>query len=138
MLQSAAILYRLTGNKIYLEESQHIAKSAIDYFTEEYMTTGGKKIRLFKNTGTWFNSILFRGIVELYRIDGNKQYISIFTDNMDHLWNNVRNKDGLFSKDWKGQKEDEYKTLLDQSGLVEIWAMLAGIQQAVVSMSCDL
>jgi uncharacterized protein YyaL (SSP411 family) len=124
MLQSAAMLYRLTGNKVYLEEAQHIAKSAIDYFTEEYTTAEGKKIRLFKNTGTWFNSILFRGYAELYRLDGNNQYITIFSDNMDYLWDHVRNKDGLFSKDWKGQKEDEYKALLDQAGLVEIWAVL--------------
>jgi hypothetical protein len=44
---------------------------------------------------------------------------------LDQLWNHVRNKDGLFSKDWKGQKEDQYKSLLDQAGLVSIWATLA-------------
>lgn len=124
MLQSAAMLYRLTGNKTYLEEAQHIAKSAIDYFTEYFTTAEGKKIRLFKNTGNWFNAILFRGYAELYRLDGNNQYLAIFRDNMDQLWNHVRNKDGLFSKDWKGEKEDEYKALLDQAGLAEIWAVL--------------
>jgi predicted alpha-1,6-mannanase (GH76 family) len=126
MLQAAAMLYKLTGNKIYLEEAQHMAKSVIDYFTEEYLTAEGGKIRLFKNTGNWFNSILFRGYGELYRLDKNDVFINIFRENMDHLWNHVRNKDGLFSKDWKGQKEDDYKALLDQSGLVEIWAELAG------------
>jgi predicted alpha-1,6-mannanase (GH76 family) len=125
MLQSAAMLYKLTGNKAYLEEAQHIAKSTIDFFTEEYITVEGKKIKLFKNTGTWFNSILFRGYTELYKLDGNNKYITIFRDNMNQVWNHVRNKDGLFSKDWKGQKEDEYKSLLDQSGLMEIWAVLA-------------
>ncbi|MCJ7446282.1 MAG: glycoside hydrolase family 76 protein [Bacteroidales bacterium] len=127
MLQSAAMLYRLTGEKAYLDEAQHIAKSAIDYFTEEYTTTEGKKIRLFKNTGNWFNSVLLRGYIELYRLDRNNQYITIFRDNMDQLWNHVRNKDGLFSKDWTGQKEDEFKWLLDQASLVEIWANLATI-----------
>jgi predicted alpha-1,6-mannanase (GH76 family) len=125
MLQSAAMLYKLTGDKAYLEEAQHIAKSTIDFFTEEYITVEGKKIKLFKNTGTWFNSILFRGYTELYKLDGNNKYITIFRDNMNQVWNHVRNKDGLFSKDWKGQKEDEYKSLLDQSGLMEIWAVLA-------------
>ena len=124
MLQAAAMLYKLTGNKIYIEEAQHMAKSVIDYFTEEYSTAEGAKIRLFKNTGTWFNSILFRGFAELYIQDNNDRFINIFRDNMDHLWNHVRNKDGLFSKDWKGQKEDDYKALLDQSGLIEIWAGL--------------
>lgn len=125
MMQAAALLYKLTGSKIYLEEAQQIAKSVIDYFTEDYTTGNGSKIRLFKNTGTWFNSILFRGYTELYNLDKNDQYINIFRDNMDQLWNHVRNRDGLFSKDWKGQKEDVYKSLLDQSGLVEIWAVLA-------------
>ncbi len=70
--------------------------------------------------------MLLRGYAELYLLDGNDQYIKIFRDNMDQLWKNVRDENGLFSKDWKGQKEDEYKWLLDQAGLVEIWAVLAG------------
>ena len=127
MLQASAMLYRMTGEKAYLVEAQQIAESAVDYFTEEYMTTEGKKIRLFKNTGNWFNAVLFRGYTELYRLDRNNRYITIFRDNMHQLWNNVRNKDGLFSKDWTGQKEDEFKWLLDQAGLMEIWANLATI-----------
>ncbi|MFZ0282131.1 MAG: glycoside hydrolase family 76 protein [Bacteroidales bacterium] len=127
MLQAAVMLYILTENKIYLNEAHNIAGSAVDYFTEEFTTGSGGKIRLFKNTGTWFNSILFRGYEKLYQVDKNDQYIKIFRDNMNHLWDHVRNQDGLFSKDWKGQKEDDFKTLLDQSGLVEIWAGLAGI-----------
>ena len=127
MLQASAMLYRMTGEKAYLVEAQQIAESAVDYFTEEYMTTEGKKIRLFKNTGNWFNAVLFRGYTELYRLDRNNRYITIFRDNMHQLWNHVRNKDGLFSKDWTGQKEDEFKWLLDQAGLMEIWANLATI-----------
>jgi rhamnogalacturonyl hydrolase YesR len=128
MLQSAAMIYKLTGNKEYLDEAQNIAKSAMNYFTEEFETGEGKKIKLFKNTGNWFNAILLRGYIELYQIDKNPHYIRIFRDNMDQLWNQVRDKNGLFSKDWKGQTDDEYKWLLDQAGLVEIWASLAEIQ----------
>ena len=47
---------------------------------------------------------------------------------MNQLWNHVRDKNGLFSKDWKGQKDDEYKWLLDQASLVEIWAKLAELE----------
>lgn len=125
MLQSSAILYRLTGDSAYLKEAQYIASSAIEHFTEDFTTGDGRKIRLFRNTGTWFNSVLFRGYAELYLIDGNDRYVNIFRDNLDHLWKEVRNKDGLYSKDWKGQKEDEFKALLDQTGLVEMWAVLA-------------
>jgi len=125
MLQAAAMIYKLTGKKAYLEDAQHIARSAVNYFTEEFTTAEGKRIRLFKNTGNWFNAILFRGYTEFYRLDGNAEYIGIFRDNMDQLWNHIRDKNGLFSKDWKGQKDDPYKWLLDQASLVEIWGTLA-------------
>jgi predicted alpha-1,6-mannanase (GH76 family) len=129
MLQATAMLYKLTGKKMYLEEAQRIAKSAINHFTEDYTTAEGKRIRLFKNTGNWFNAILFRGYVELYQLDKNPEYITIFSDNMDQLWNQIRDKNGLFSKDWKGVKNDEYKWLLDQASLVEIWATLAELEK---------
>lgn len=128
MLQSAALLYKLTGKKKYLKEAQNIAKSAINQFTEDFKTSEGKTIRLFKNTGNWFNAILFRGYAELYRLDKNPEYVGIFRDNLDQLWNHIRDKNGLFSKDWKGQKDDEYKWLLDQASLVEMWATLAELK----------
>jgi len=128
MLQAATMIYKLTGKKAYLEDAQNIARSAMNYFTEDFTTAEGKKIRLFKNTGNWFNAILFRGYTELYRLDENAEYLGIFRDNMDQLWNHIRDKNGLFSKDWKGQKDDEYKWLLDQASLVEIWGTLAEIK----------
>ena len=128
MLQAAAMIYKLTGKKAYLEDAQNIARSATNYFTEEFTTIEGKKIRLFKNTGNWFNAILFRGYTELYRLDGNAEYLVIFRDNMDQLWNHIRDKNGLFSKDWKGKNDDPYKWLLDQASLVEIWGTLAELK----------
>lgn len=125
MLQATALLYKLTGDNEYLVEAQNIARSAIAYFTEEYFTSEGTKIRLFKNTGNWFNAILLRGYAELYHLDKDDQYITVFRDNMNQVWNTVRTPDGLFSKDWEGLRDDEYKSLLDQASLVEIWATLA-------------
>lgn len=125
MLQAASLLYELTGNKAYLGEAQQIAKSAIHHFTKEYTTPGGKKIRLFNNTGNWFNTILFRGYVSLYYLDKNPEYIRIFKDNLDHLWDSVRDENGFFSEDWKGSKDEEYKWLLDQASLVEMWTVMA-------------
>jgi predicted alpha-1,6-mannanase (GH76 family) len=128
MLQAASMIYKLTGNPSYLKDAQAIAKSTINHFTEEFTTAHGKKIKLFKNTGNWFNAILFRGYVELYMQDRDPRYIRIFRDNMDQLYDSVRDKNGLFSKDWKGQQNDEYKWLLDQASLVEIWGTLGGLK----------
>lgn len=128
MLQAAALLYKITGDENYLTDAKNIAKSAISYFTEEFETPQGKTIRLFKNTGNWFNVILFRGYTELFSIDKNPEYIVVFRNNLEHLWMNGRDDHGLFSKDWTGTKDDEYKWLLDQAAMVEFYAALAAIQ----------
>ena len=65
----------------------------------------------------------------MFKLDENPQYIRIFQDNLDHLWNHVRSEDGLFSKDWTGKKNDEHKWLLDQASLVEIWATMNELNQ---------
>jgi len=130
MLQAAALLYKLTGEKNYLSEAQKIAKSAILHFTKDFTTPEGKQIRLFKNTGNWFNTILFRGYAELYRLDKNPEYIQIFQDNLDQLWNHVRDKNGLFGKDWTGKDKPKYQWLLDQASLVELWATMAELNDS--------
>lgn len=125
MLQAAGLLYQITGKEQYLKEARQIAVSAIDHFTKAFVNQDGKSIRLFRNTGNWFNAVLLRGYMQLYKVDKNPEFLYIFQENMDYLWHAVRNKDGLFSKDWSGEKEDQYKWLLDQASLVEIWANLA-------------
>lgn len=129
MLQSAALLYKLTGEKAYLQEAQHIASSAMRHFTEDFRTPEGKNIRLFKNTGNWFNAILFRGYKELYLLDKNPEYIQVFNDNLEYLWNHSKDENGLFGKDWKGQKKEHHKWLLDQASLVELYAGLSELYQ---------
>ncbi len=128
MLQAAALLYKITGQKEYLTEAQNIAESAIQYFTKTFKTPGGEDIRIFKKTDNWFNTILFRGYEELFYLDNNPEYISVFKKNLDHLWNTVRDENGFFSKDWTGEKKDEYKWLLDQASLVELWARISKIE----------
>lgn len=124
MLQASVLLHKLTGEKSYLDEAGIIAKNVIGHFTEDHEYKG-RTIRLFKNTGNWFNYILLRGYIELYSVDKDPVYIEIFKDNMDQVWDKARNKDGLFLKDWKGQKENQYKELLDQAGMMAMFASLA-------------
>lgn len=130
MLQAAALLYKLTGQNEYLSEAQKIAKSAILHFTKNFTTQEGKQIRLFKNTGNWFNTILFRGYVELYRVDQNPEFIQIFKDNLEQLWNTVRDENGLFGKDWTGKEKKNTQWLLDQASLVEMWATMAEVNDS--------
>ena len=122
MMQAASLLFKITGDKSFLNDAQNIAKYAMLHFTDDFVTPQGKTIRLFKNTGNWFNAILFRGYAQLYAIDEKPVYIKVFRDNLEHLWENARDENGLFSNDWSGNKNDAYKWLLDQAAMVELYA----------------
>ena len=125
MLQAAALLYKITGKEQYLTDARKIAKSAIQYFSEDFFTPEGKKIRLFKNRGNWFNAILVRGYTELYALDKNDEYLKIFRDNLDFVWDHVRDEKGLFVKNWSGEdKATPRRWLLDQAAMVELYATL--------------
>ncbi len=125
MLQAAALLYKLTGKEVYLADAKNIAKSAIQYFTEDFVTPEGKHIKLFRKRGNWFVAILLRGYTELYAIDKKDEYLQIFQNNLDHVWNHARYDKGLFTKDWSGEDQGlKPKWLLDQAAMVEMYASM--------------
>jgi len=59
MLQSNVLLYNITKNKKYLLEAQHISKTAENVFYKNRKLPGNY----------WFNTVLLRGYIELYKID---------------------------------------------------------------------
>jgi len=124
MLQGAALLYKLTGDKTYLTDAQQIAKSAIQYFTVD-MNRNGKDYRVFKQQGAWFVTVLSRGYFELYAIDKDPKYIDFFKSTLEYLKQYGRYDNGLFYGDWSGSTTDKYKWLLDQGCIVELAANLS-------------
>ncbi len=126
MLQAAALLYKITGKEVYLSDARKIAKSAIQYFSDDFITPEGKHTRLFKKRGNWFNAILARGYKELYSCDKDDAYLNIFRDNLDYVWDHARDEKGLFLKNWSGEEKTvSRRWLLDQAAMVELYASLA-------------
>ncbi|MVN92828.1 glycoside hydrolase family 76 protein [Mucilaginibacter aquatilis] len=107
MLQSAAILYTITKDKKYLAEAQRVAKAGKTHF--------------FKNgrlpNEYWFNAVMLRGYVELYKIDKNREWITFFEQDADAIWEKERDANNLV-----GNKKE--KRLIDQGAMIEIYATL--------------
>lgn len=111
MLEANVKLYHITKNAHYLEEAKHIA-------------AGGYQ-RFFSNgrfrSSYWFNAVLLRGYVALYKADNNKKYINAMQEYADKVWEHDR--DG--NTNLLGNRPE--KELLGQAGMMEIYARLAGI-----------
>ncbi len=127
MLQSAALLYRFTGDAGYLKEAQRIAASGYAYFFEPFTSPGAQSFRLLKRSNNWFIAVMMRGYVELYREDGDRRYLEAFAKNLDYAWNHTRDDNGLFGKSWDSVNQESRKWLLDQAAMIEMYARIAGI-----------
>ena len=128
MMQSAALLYQLTQNPIYLKEAQNVAKECYNYFFTDFTTTTGENFKILKQGDIWFTAVMLRGFIELYHIDKNKTYINAFNKSLNHAWNNARDNKGLFNTDLSGKNKDNKKWLLTLAAIVEMYARLAAIQ----------
>ena len=126
MMQSASLLYQLTGKEEYLTDAQNIAQACHNYFFTDYTPEHGEAFRMIKQGDVWFTAVMLRGFIELYHIDHNKTYLDSFS--LDHAWEHARDEKGLFNTDFTGNNRNERKWLLTQAAMVEMYARLAAIQ----------
>lgn len=127
MMQSAAMLYQLTNDPVYLADAQNIAKGCYNYFFSDFSPATGESFKLLRKGNIWFYAVMLRGFIELYHQDKNKTYLDVFNKNMDYAWNNARDEEGLFTEIKETNKEDK-KWLLTQSGMIEMYSRLAVIK----------
>lgn len=128
MMQSASLLYQLTGQQQYLTDARNIAKSCYYYFFTSYTPQKGDSFRLIKKGDVWFTAVMLRGYIELYQTDRDRTYLNSFDKSLDMAWKNARDEHGLFSTDFTGNTRDSRKWLLTQAAMVEMYARLAAIK----------
>ena len=128
MIQSAALLYKLTKDESYLTDAQNIAKSGYNYFFRDFTTDNGEQFKLLKRNDVWFIAVMLRGYIELYHQDNNKTYLDAFQKNLDYAWTHTRDENGLFSVDWSGKEKDNKKWLLTQAAMVEMYGRMATVK----------
>lgn len=107
MLESAVLLYQITGNKQYKEEAQRVAAASLDHFYKE-----GRFPKHY-----WFNAVLLRGYEALAQADGNKKYLQAFERYAELEWPLFENRPA-----------DSKMELLQWAGYLEICSRLAQMQ----------
>lgn len=126
MIQAASLLFKISGDSVYLNDARRVADSSMDYFFNAEASDAEGKFRLLGNRDIWFASVLLRGIAELDAIDGSDERMKIFARNLNHAYYNARDKQtGLFHSDWTGSETDERKWLLTQAAMSEMFARCA-------------
>ncbi|WP_418665398.1 glycoside hydrolase family 76 protein [Alistipes finegoldii] len=128
MIQAGALLYRITGRKRYLSEAQATAAACLTHFFRPVHKPGGGSVRILRRDKIWFDAVMLRGFIELYREDGRDAGLNAFRETLDHAWAHARDARGLLA-DWSGRGREGRKWLLSQAALAEMLARMAGVAE---------
>lgn len=96
MLSGAADLYRVTGDKQYLDDMTSLASSAFLYFAQKSTSKQGYYEYDVTGFNNWFNGVLLRGWVDVSAHYANVAVnIGTFQNNLDYAWKNYLKEDML-------------------------------------------
>lgn len=128
MLQAAAMLYKITGEKKYLDDAKLMAEAAYNRFFEDKGRADG--LRILRGGEMWFDSVMLRGYIELYAIDKDNKYLKAFLASMDTAWGEYGSRDanGLFGKHYDACGKKGSRTLLNQAAMIEMMARLSAVK----------
>lgn len=135
-MQAAVLLYSITGERSYLTDAQDIAKAAYrKWFRPYYSAPLEKSIRII--TGhTWFNAILFRGFIALYKAEielygaADRTYITAYEHSLSHAWlSDCRQSTNLLNDDFTGNSTQSSWDILMEGASTEMLARLASLER---------
>jgi Glycosyl hydrolase family 76 len=113
MIGAGALLYRITGDRTYLNQAEQTATASVSYY--------GSDGNLYHQPDV-FNAIFFRNLFELAKINHDPSYARMAASYADTAWLQNRQSTGLFSDpDATGGESLENQT----APMVEIYALLA-------------
>jgi rhamnogalacturonyl hydrolase YesR len=131
-MQAACLLYNITGEQKYLEDAAQIAISAHRRWFSLYNSKElGEEFYRINGDHAWFFAIMFRGFIELYKIDKRRTYINSFEKSMLQAWESEcrdRATNLLSNRYFVNQTQTSWE-VLHEGGFVEMLAQLAALEK---------
>lgn len=136
-MQAAVLLYKITGNHSYLTDAQNMARAAYSrWFRNYYSAPLKESFKIISGSNTWFNAILFRGYIELYKTElamngkADRTYVSAYEKTMSHAWlSKCRQDTYLLNDDFTGNVSQTVWGILTEGACVEMLARLASLER---------
>jgi uncharacterized protein YyaL (SSP411 family) len=106
------LFYEVTGDVTYLRRAEHIANTALDYYSADN--------NLYLQP-PYFNAIFFKNLLLLQSVNQDQRYIIAMQNYADQVWDTYRDATtGLFH--FNGSPSTQ---LLEQAAMIQIYAVLA-------------
>ncbi len=131
-IEAGALLYDITGNQQYLTDAENTAGSIFKKWgTPFHSYTLNKTFVAIDPAGdVWFRAVMLRGLIALYKIDGDRKYIDAYEDLLEQAWqSDCRNEyTNFFNDDFRGGTTQSGWSLLAEAASVEMLARMAEVE----------
>lgn len=131
-MQAACLLYQITNEKKYLTDAQRIANSIYKkWFTPFNSYALNENFNILEPGHVWFQAIMLRGFIELYKIDNNRKYVTAYEKTLANAWlTDCRNKGtNLLNGDFRGINMQTEWDILHEGACIEMLARLASLER---------
>ncbi|MEH6305711.1 glycoside hydrolase family 76 protein [Olivibacter sp. CPCC 100613] len=131
-MQAASLLYNITHEEQYLIDAQNIAQAAYaKWFIPFNSSILGESFQILEPGHVWFQAIMLRGYIELYKIDKDRTYITAYEKTLSHAWlSDCRNAGtNLLNSDFRGGTTQNKWEILHEGACVEMLARLASLEE---------
>lgn len=122
MISNGVLLYKITGDKKYLDEAVATAQSSYNYFVRPK----GALALSYPDHDPWFNVKLVNAYIEILPYyKAAETYIDTFIANLVYAYDNARFVSGLYYEDWTGVSAKRGSHLLMQAAALESLGVIA-------------
>lgn len=131
-MQAASLLYKITHEAQYLTDAQNVAAAAYNkWFIPFNSAILGESFEILEPGHVWFQAIMFRGFIELYKINNDRTYVTAYEKTLTHAWlSDCRNPGiNLLNGDFRGGTTQTSWEILHEGACVEMLARLAALER---------
>lgn len=126
MIEAGVLMFEITGQKGHLDQAMATATACMERWARTYTNNKGEQINIVESGDVWFDAVLLRGYIALWRVYRDNIFLASFSDTLNFAWWMGRDENGLFGKYLSHREEGEKKSwLLTQAAFVEMSARLA-------------
>lgn len=115
--QAAILLYRITGQQVYLDDARSIGLSMESVYTDW-------NTRALKETGFWGGHDMTNAYVELYELDRDVNWLNIAAGYLSFLHEKLKDGNGHYPESWDKPGAPAMLSLLAQASAARAFAKM--------------
>ncbi len=118
IMEAAILLYKATNEEVYLKDAQHLGHAMEAYYIS--WQTGA-----LNECGKWGGHDMTDAYVEMYKVDGDQNWLDIAARYLTYLHDKCRSDNGAYPVMWNAMENNDPDLLIEQASAASAFYKMA-------------